>query len=813
VHRRVLEPLFFGTLNTRASERAPAARAFGRVPYLNGGLFTRTPLEKRWRQARCSDAALATLFDGILARYRLTAREDRATWSDAAIDPEMLGRAFESLMASRERRVSGAFYTPHALVAEVTSEALVRHLAAAIPDDAAWRLMRGEHPPPRIAALAAARLDSLRVLDPACGSGAFLVHALERIAELRRLCGDVRDVGTVRRATLSRSIFGVDANPTAVWLCELRLWLSTVIETEVADRERVPTLPNLDHNIRVGDSLAGSAFNAASAGEEASGRAIAALRTRYARATGIRKRSLSRELDRAERGAAVRGVDREITRLMARRRELIALRRQRDLFGQRQSGFNRRGARDGERDALRGAIRAARAEHRALLSGGPLPFSYPSCFPDVGARGGFDVIIANPPWVRLHNSPARSRERLREQFSVFRLAAWEPGALGAGAGHGFAAQVDLSALFVERSVELLADGGTLAILLPSKLWRSLAGGGVRRYLAAHAPPVVIEDLSESDAAFDAAVYPSLLVAVRNREAPSVLCALRRRDTVLRWRIDSALLAFDESPGSPWLLAPPEVRHGFDRLRQGATPLAASMTGRPLLGVKCGLNEAFVLAGTADGIEPQCLRPLVRGETLTPWTASTNERIVWTHAPDGSPLRALPRGALAWLVRHRRALAARSDLRGRLPWWSLFRTESARSDLPRVAWADVGRTVRAVFFAPGDDTVALNSCYVVSCPSIDDAFALVALLNSPLVSSWLSLIAEPARGGYHRYLGWTMALLPVPGDWPRARQLLTPLGRDGVAGEPPSSHELLERAIAAFRVRRVDVAPLVEWESR
>ena len=813
MHRRFFDPLFFGTLNTRVTERAPAARAFGRVPYLNGGLFTRTPLEKRWRRARCSDAALATLFDGIFARYRLTAREDRATWSDAAIDPEMLGRAFESLMASRERRASGAFYTPHTLVAEVTSAALVRHLAGTISEDDAWRLVQGERPSSEVAHAAAARLESLRILDPACGSGAFLVHALERVAELRRLCGDQRDAGTVRRETLSRSIFGVDANPTAVWLCELRLWLSTVIETETDDGQRVPTLPNLDHNIRVGDSLAGSAFAAQSLEEAASGRAISALRARYARATGARKRSLGRNLERIERDAAVRTIDRRVVRLTAERRELVALGRQRDLFGQRQPSTNRRPGSDAVRLALRAAIRAARAERRSLLNGGPLPFSYPSCFPDVAARGGFDVIIANPPWVRLHNIPPRARDRLRETFAVFRLASWEPGAIGAGAGRGFAAQVDLSALFVERSVELLADGATLAILLPSKLWRSLAGGGVRRYLAMHAPPVVLEDLSESDAAFDAAVYPSLLVAVKHGEEPVLRCALRKRDAVLRWQVDRARLAFDDSPGSPWLLVPDEPRRGFDRLRRGADTLASSVAGRPLLGVKCGLNEAFVVAGTTTDVEPECLRPLVRGETLTPWIMRPHERIIWTHAPDGAPMRELPRGALRSLSAHRRALFARSDLRGVLPWWSLFRTESARFDLPRVVWADVGRTLRAAFIAPGDDTVALNSCYVLRCPMVDDALALVALLNSPLASAWLSLIAEPARGGYHRYLGWTMAMLPVPGDWPRARDILAPLGREAIDGTTPSTHELLDRAIAAFRVRRADVAPLVEWANR
>ena len=76
-----------------------------------------------------------------------------------------------------------------------------------------------------------ARLERLRLLDPACGSGAFLVHALERMASLLAALGDPRPLPELRRAVLTRSIFGVDINPTAVWLCQLRLWLSIVIES------------------------------------------------------------------------------------------------------------------------------------------------------------------------------------------------------------------------------------------------------------------------------------------------------------------------------------------------------------------------------------------------------------------------------------------------------------------------------------------------------------------------------------------------------------------------------------------------------
>ncbi|HVD06544.1 MAG TPA: hypothetical protein VNB89_11015, partial [Gemmatimonadaceae bacterium] len=95
----------------------------------------------------------------------------------------------------------------------------------------------------------------------------------------------------------------------------------------------------------------------------------------------------------------------------------------------------------------------------------------------------------------------------------------------------------------------------------------------------------------------------------------------------------------------------------------------------------------------------------------------------------------------------------------------------------------------------------------------DAHALTALLNSPLAAAWLSLLAEPARGGYHRYLGWTMALFPLPRDWERARVLLAPCTERALQDDVPSQDELFDVAVRAYRVRRADAAPLVAWGSR
>jgi len=869
-HRRVLLPLFFGTLNTAPRARSAAARAFGRIPFLNGGLFARTPLERRCRTVAFPDDQMGRVFGELLTRYRFTAREDRSTWSEAAIDPEMLGKAFESLMAARERRASGAFYTPQPLVERVTAAGLAQALAGgAVCERDAVAALRGGLPEPRLRDALRARLLELRVLDPACGSGAFLVHALEELAGLAARLGDARPPSDVRRDVLTRSIFGVDVNPMAVWLCELRLWLSVVIDSPESDPLRVAPLPNLDRHVRIGDSLAAGGFGTQP--DPRAARDVARLRDRYARASGARKRTLARALEREERARAVAAATAALDVTVALRRDVLAARRSRDLFGGRLAGSAGERVRLAE---LRDRARSLRARRRLLAAGGALPFSFAAHFADVALLGGFDVVLGNPPWVRPHHLDPAARAALRREFRVVRNAAWARGAAGAHAGNGFAGQADLAAPFLERALDLLRPGGTLAMLVPAKLWRALAGGGVRRLLTTDAVLLVVEDWSESRPAFDAAVYPAIVVARRRPRptagagdahsrdvtppaggversatpgggtwldaapsgaaslptAPAVTAALHGRDATRRWRMAAGTLGFDGSPESPWLLLPPEVRAAFDRVTAAGTPLSESAIGRPMLGVKCGCNEAFVVtlaeagegweggtlarvrAGERHGlVERELLRPLLRGEAVAAWRPRTGgEYLVWTHGTDDRPLARLPRHAERWLRQWRHRLSARADLRGGARWWSLFRTDSASPATFRVVWSDFGRAPRAAVLDPGDASVALNSCYVARCGERDDALALAAILNGPLAAAWLNVVAEPARGGYRRYLGWTVALLPLPAGWGHARGLLAPIAARGLAGEAASDDELLRASLAAYRLDRGGVEPLLDW---
>jgi hypothetical protein len=834
-HRDVLRPLFFGTLNTRPAARSATARAFGRIPFLNGGLFAPTPLERRARGLVFSDDAFGALFAELLSRYRFTAREDRSSWSEAAVDPEMLGRAFESLMAAHARRDSGAFFTPQSLVEHVGERAIasaLRHALSPTVDAAsADAVLRGDPPPPSTRTVMLHAITRLTVLDPACGSGAFLVFALERLSELARLAGDLRPISDIRRELLTRSIFGVDRNATAVWLCELRLWLSVVIESDEADPLRVPTLPNLDRHVRVGDSLAGDAFDAEHGIVMRTASRITKLRDRYARASGPRKESLARALEGEERRRAIERVDLELRRLATTRRERVIAQRARDLFGERHRPDASERAASTEMRARAVALRRERAR---LLDGGALPFAFPVQFADVGDRGGFDVLLGNPPWVRLHRIPPAVRASLRRRYTVYRDAAWDAGAAAAQAGRGFAAQVDLAALFVERSLRLLRPGGTVALLLPAKLWRSLAGGGVRRLLARESAIETLEDWSEARAAFDAAVYPSLVIAARScgprvRSPSRVEVTVHLRDRAVSWATpDSADVALDPSDGSPWVLLPPDARAAFERLRAAAVPLVDSPLGRPHLGVKCGCNDAYVVAahsaeptgsgltrvidqrGRSGSVESRLLRPVLRGEEVRPWVATTREQILWPHGADGRALTLLPPHAARWLAPWRTRLERRSDLHGRAPWWTVFRTEAASCSAARVVWADLSRRPRAAVLPPGDPTVPLNSCYVVCCASTRDAHALAAILNGLVAAAWLEALAEPARGGYRRYLGWTVALLPVPRDWPRARALLAPLGERACDGDAPRDEELVNPTLEAYGLRRAAVAPLLDW---
>jgi hypothetical protein len=714
IDRHLLRPLFFGTLNRAWQERTRGARAFGRIPFLNGGLFEPHPLERQW-DGSVPNPAWRDAFDSLFERFQFTAAEGEG----AAVAPDMLGRVFEGVMVPAERRQSGTFYTPPGLV-----RALL---------DACLELVTARSP--------GAGLAGITLLDPAVGSGAFLLAALERIAGQTRTREET--VSAARRRVLTNNLFGVDLNPTAVRLTELRLWLSVIADDDTGSPESVEPLPNLDCLVRQGDSLVDplGLVGRMPFHPGAMGRALAELRQAFIAANGKRKREAARVLRAAERRAMHECLVLAERRLDAGVAALIRAARAPDLFGGK-TGMDRPAARRiGEHRSQLVSLRSAR---RRLEREGEVGwFQYESHFSDVFAvRGGFDLVIGNPPWVRAEAIPRAVREHLRARYC------WWRGERGSGAGYHH--QPDLAVAFLERAHELARPGGVVGLLVPAKLASSGYGTVARRAMARDLTVHALQALGgNGPPAFDATVYPMALVSIKEKPAADHRVRLSLKPSGTEWVPQSELAG-----GGPWIIR-----------GAGAAGIARELAARfppfesayPIhLGVKTGANRVFL--NPPDSIEPHLLRQAFRGRDLRPFQVARTIPMLWPCAADGRPLDALPPAALAHMHRHRELLVARAD-HGPGPLWQVFRTRAAR-DGARLVWADLSRSLTSVALPPGNRHIPLNTCYVVH-PDEDEAPALAAWLNSSWMRGLARLRADPASGGFARFNARTVASLPLP----------------------------------------------------
>jgi len=747
-HRVFLHPLCFGALNRPLENRGKTARALGRLPFLNGGLFEPTALERRCGPAIWSNADWRDAFDDLFERFHFSVREDDA---GELVAPDMLGRVFEGVMDPAERRASGSYYTPAALVREIVRAGLEAALVSrmGLSPAAAARWMHDGIPPNPVPDLRA-----VTVLDPAAGSGAFLLGALSEIVALRCAAGE-GPVGAVKRDVLAHSLFGVDLTPTAVRLTELRLWLALVADDDTADLAAVTPLPNLDGHVRQGDALLDPLALAGSLGRRGirvggpEVRRLATARRALFQLTGRAKSAAQTELERAEAALAHRLFAQAASGLEAAIRDLIAAAKDRDLFGRR------RGLASAERVWLsraRESLRDVRAAARKLQREGTVPFfSFESHFGDALVPGGFDIVTGNPPWVRGERLAPRVRETLAARYSC-----WRP----AGTGRGFAHLPDLAVAFTERALELVRPGGVVALLVPAKLATSGYAEPLRQRLSHRTRIDRVAPLADPAArAFAAAVYPMALVAARADATGAEMTA-----TALGPKCDAPAVPQRLLQNSgPWILVPDADRIAR-RLRSAFPTVGDRWT--PQLGVKTGADDVFLVPAACAAT-----RPAVRGRDLGAWRCNARLHLLWTHGPDGRPLPRLPAGVAARLAPHLGRLRRRADYRAGAPW-QLFRTGLARAP-HRVLWPDFGRQLAAA--VPDASVVPLNTVYGIATRDADEAVALAALLNSRWLTALACLVADPARGGFHRFNAGVVRDLPVPGVGSPVWSTLTILG--------------------------------------
>jgi len=752
-HRSFLQALCFGALNRRPAERGTAARSLGRIPFLNGGLFEPTPLERQHGAAIWGNSDWRAAFDDLFERFHFSVREHDA---GEFVAPDMLGRVFEGVMDPDDRRMSGSYYTPASLVREIVRaglEATLTHRLGVAPTAAARWVHEGIPPRP------APSLRGLTLLDPAAGSGAFLLGALDELVALRRAAGD-GPATAIKRDVLANSLFGVDLTPTAVRLSELRLWLALVADEDNADLTAIAPLPNLDGHVLQGDALldplmlaaclGGRAFR----GGSAEVRRLAEARHKHFLLAGAAKRTAQAELNRAEAALAKKLLDEGCVVLESGIGELLGAARNCDLFGRRR-GLDLDQRRRLSR--LRQSRRELRAARRKLQREGAAPFfSFESHFADVMQRGGFDLVMGNPPWVRAERLPARVREVLTTRYSCWRASETR--------ARSFAHLPDVAVAFTERALELTRPGGGVALLVPAKLATSGYAEPLRRRLALTTRLERAAPLPDRVAqAFGAAVYPMALVATRadptgTEETATGLGPKRAAPGVPQRQLQA---------DGPWILAP-----GVDRISRRLRAEFPTVGDRwtPQLGVKTGADDLFVVDRACAGT-----RPAIRGRDIAAWECRPRRHVLWTHGTDGLPLARLSRDLTAHLEHHMERLRRRSDYRAGPPW-QLFRIALGVA-AHRVIWPDLGRRLAAA--VPPAELVPLNTVYGIATHDAADAAALAALLNSCWLTALARLVADPARGGFRRFNARVVRGLPIP---PQESPVWSELARRGNARE-------------------------------
>jgi adenine-specific DNA-methyltransferase len=502
-----LLPLFVALSN-----EGLALPRLGDVPFLNGGLFevpADTPLAG---QLVLGNAVFKQVFDGLLECYNFTVREDTPLDVEVAIDPEMLGQVFENLVLGLERgedrrRATGSYYTPRVIVHFMCRQALKETLAAESGlDPARIETLMEVGPAEQLAPEEVAHLqtmitepearllrgliETLRALDPAVGSGAFLLGMLYEMVALTRLL-DVRLHGPARvrrrnydydlkRGFIERNLYGVDIQPEAVRICELRLWLSLMVEYERGPGEAVPTLPNLSYRVRVGDSLIERLFGEPVQLDELAGDAVArqlvdriqAEKRAYFQEPGLVEKGrrelhilgllceLAAKLVGAKRGAVLVRMTGEVPGLFGEFGAGLLTDRQNKAKQEIEAELGRydalmervKGVYDRVRAIQEGSAPLEARDVGALREGLGLSFIWRLDFAEVFAdKGGFDVVIANPPYVR---ADTQQEEYLRERQDILAADVYET----------LWEKWDLYVPFIERGYKLLSSRGVLQFI-------------------------------------------------------------------------------------------------------------------------------------------------------------------------------------------------------------------------------------------------------------------------------------------------------------------------------------------------------------
>ncbi|MCX5831112.1 MAG: Eco57I restriction-modification methylase domain-containing protein [Deltaproteobacteria bacterium] len=765
----LLEPLFYEALATDRGEESYYSRFRCKIPFLNGGLFE--PIGGySWEQIDIliQNETFKDIFE-TFNLYNFTVREDEPLEKEVAVDPEMLGKVFENLLEVKDRKSKGAYYTPREIVHYMCRESLINYLAGALnggvigyerlgvrqselfgPKDLAkpdgrMELMAQNGPSPvsiedirllicqgefgiendlakeqgtksyayklpESIRANAWRIDQaladIKICDPAIGSGAFPVGMLHEIVRARETLttylpeNPARTPYHFKRHAIQQSIYGVDIDCGAVDIAKLRLWLSLVVDED--DFLSIKPLPNLDYKIVCGNSLL-----------------------------------------RVERNLLNNHLFEELELLKQRYFDEINPRQKKEEKSRIEQLIRQLTNNDEQFDFEIYFSEVYHSSHSPLTERGR-------------KGGGFDVVIANPPYVR-QEAIKEFKPQFKRTFGAF-----------------YCGTADLYTYFYKRGLEILKPSGHLCFIAPNKFMRAGYGKNTRTLLANEATPKVVIDFGDLPI-FDATTYPSiLLLEKRKPEATektltatfTVADQLANLDDTLANIGFTMPVAALKAEG--WTLERPDVLALMEKLRKAGKPLGEYVQGKFYYGIKTGLNEAFVIDEATrqqliaeDPESAKLIKPWLRGRDIRKWKAQwAGLYVIFTRR--GTDIKKYP-AIKRHLEQFRSALEPKKsdkDLRGRKPgtykWFEIQDNIAYFEEFEKtkIMYAEI--STEGKFLLETEGYYSDTTTYIISSSSE----YLLGVLNSKLFTYIFSKTSSEISGGFFRWKRQYMELLPL-----------------------------------------------------
>lgn len=656
-----LNVLFFSVLAKKQNERdAEIKRLFATVPYLNSSLFEATDLEHNTlfisqikngeifihphtvlkdisgKKKNGKMDVLQYLFEFLNSfDFSSEGSEDIQEENKTLINASVLGLIFEKINGYKD----GSFFTPGFITMYMCRETVRKAVVQKFNETKNWSCKDLNEIFDKIDDKKEANsiINSLKICDPAVGSGHFLVSALNEIiaikSELKVLLdrsgktlrdynvevvndelivvdddGDLFEYNPLNKESqriqealfhekqtiIENCLFGVDINPNSVKICRLRLWIELLKnayykpESNITELE---TLPNIDINIKCGNSLVSryalnadikDALKKSKYGVDSYRAAVMSYRNADSKEQKRRMEKLIEEI-KGDFESKILVTDKRILKLNKFKNELLGLTGQERLFGmtkdEKALWEKKVKQTNGEIDKLEKEIEEIR-NNKIYENAFEWRFEFPEVLNDDGDFTGFDIVIGNPPYIR-QEEISDMKNYLINTYQVFDSIA------------------DIYVYFVERGAGILKKNGTFIYILPNKWMRARYGNTLRNWVKQFDIEFIV-DFGDLPVFEEATTYPCIWsfnkkTPISNHFAVSIIDTLDYSESLEKYVSEKSIsVDMNLLNEKGWNLVDDRIQNLMQKIRSKGKPLGEYVKGGIYYGIKTALNEAFVI---------------------------------------------------------------------------------------------------------------------------------------------------------------------------------------------------------------------------